>query len=232
MRSLVRGVLVAANMKMRRHRQHPQAQRGRQREAESALRPAGGGQNGRAIHDWTNQDARRTHDITCECAWKSRPRRVSRTPSSAQPTTLVYWLAWTGSGMFAVQLGTGRAWRGRANVFGNSTLFIRAMSGDRQHFLLRDRRLRNWAAMFAVVALVAWVIEFASHLHVSHEAQVSAQSSHFCEMCAGFQAGASTAVLAHTIPKLRPERAREIPARAHLRLQLTHSYRSRAPPRA
>ena len=86
--------------------------------------------------------------------------------------------------------------------------------------------------MFAVVALFAWVIEFATHLHVSHEAQVSAQSSHFCEMCAGFQAGASTAVLAHTIPKLQPERVQETAALPDLRLQLTYSYRSRAPPRA
>lgn len=86
--------------------------------------------------------------------------------------------------------------------------------------------------MFAVVALVAWVIEFSSHLHVSHEAQVSGQVSHFCEMCAGFQAGASTAVRAHTIPRLQPERVQETAALPHPLLQLTHSYRSRAPPHA
>lgn len=120
----------------------------------------------------------------------------------------------------------------RANFYGNSTLSMRAMSRDRQHLLLRSRRLRNWAAMFAVVALVAWVIEFSSHLHASHEAQVSGQTSHFCEMCAGFQAGASAAVLAPTIPKLVPEQVQEIAAVSHPRLQLIYSYRSRAPPRA
>lgn len=86
--------------------------------------------------------------------------------------------------------------------------------------------------MFAVVALVAWVVEIATHLHVSHEAQVSGQSSHFCEMCAGFQAGASTVVLAHTIPKLQPERVQETAALPHPRLQFIYSYRSRAPPHA
>ena len=84
--------------------------------------------------------------------------------------------------------------------------------------------------MFAVVALVAWVIEFSAHLHVSHEAQVAGQVSHFCAMCAAFQAGVSTAARASSIPKLRPERIQEITAPAHPRLQLTYSYRSRAPP--
>jgi hypothetical protein len=106
------------------------------------------------------------------------------------------------------------------------------MPGDRQHFLLRNRRLRNWAAAFAVVALVAWVVEFASHLHVSHEAQLSAQGSHFCEMCASFQAGASTVAVAQSIPKLRPEQLRVVASAPFPRLQLTYSYRSRAPPHA
>jgi hypothetical protein len=106
------------------------------------------------------------------------------------------------------------------------------MTGDRQHLLLRNRRLRNWAATFAVFALVAWVVEFASHLHVNHEAQVAAQGSHFCEMCAAFQAGASTAAVAQTIPKLRPTPLRAVAAAPSPRLQLTYFYRSRAPPYA
>lgn len=75
------------------------------------------------------------------------------------------------------------------------------MPGDRQHLLLRNRRLKNWAAIFAVVALVAWVVEFATHLHVNHEAQLSAQNSHLCEMCAAFQVGASTPAAAQSIPQ-------------------------------
>jgi hypothetical protein len=106
------------------------------------------------------------------------------------------------------------------------------MSGDRQHLLLRNRRLRNWAASFAVVALVAWVVEFASHLHVNHEAQVAAQSSHLCEMCAGFQAGASTPATAQSIPKLQPTPVRSVASAPSPCLQLTYSYRSRAPPYA
>ena len=86
--------------------------------------------------------------------------------------------------------------------------------------------------MLAVVALVAWVIEFASHLHVGHDAQVSGQVSHFCEMCAAFQAGASTVVLSQSLPKLKPERIQVTAALPHLRLQLICSYRSRAPPHA
>jgi hypothetical protein len=104
------------------------------------------------------------------------------------------------------------------------------MPGDRQHLLLRNRRLRNWAAVFAVVALVAWIVEFASHLHVNHEAQVSAQGAHFCEMCAAFQAGAPAAAATHSIPKLRPAEIRAVASAPCLRLQLTYSYRSRAPP--
>jgi hypothetical protein len=106
------------------------------------------------------------------------------------------------------------------------------MSGDRQHLLLRNRCLKNWAVLVAVVALVAWVVEFASHLHVHHEVQLSGQSSHFCEMCASFQAGANTAIVAQSIPKLRPTQARSVASAASLRLQLTYSYRSRAPPHA
>ena len=106
------------------------------------------------------------------------------------------------------------------------------MPGDRQHFLLRRRRLRNWAAAFAVVALVAWVVEFATHLHVMDEAQVAPQGSHFCEMCAAFQAGASAVVVAPSIPKLRPEQLEQSVALPRPRLQLTSSYLSRAPPYA
>ena len=106
------------------------------------------------------------------------------------------------------------------------------MPGDRKHFLLRHRRLRNWAALVAVVALVAWVIEFASHLHVNHEAQLASQGSHFCEMCAAFQAGAGVASAALVVPKLRPLLIRAIAVVSLPRLQLTYSYRSRAPPRS
>jgi hypothetical protein len=104
------------------------------------------------------------------------------------------------------------------------------MFGDRQHFLLHNRRLRNWATVFAVFALVAWVIEFATHLHVNHEAQLSAQGSHLCEMCAGFQAGASAPAAAQSIPKLRPTPVQSVASAPSPRLQLTYSYRSRAPP--
>jgi hypothetical protein len=106
------------------------------------------------------------------------------------------------------------------------------MSGDRQHLLLRHRCLTKWAAAFAVIALVAWIVEFASHLHINHEAKVSAQSSHFCEMCAAFQAGASSAVTVQIIPKLRPVQLRAVAGASVPRLQLTCSYRSRAPPHA
>jgi hypothetical protein len=106
------------------------------------------------------------------------------------------------------------------------------MPGDRQHPLLRNRRLRNWAALVAVVALVAWVVEFATHLHVNHESQLSGQSAHFCEMCAGFQAGASTTAAVQNVPKLRPALARAVASAPSPRLQLTYSYRSRAPPYA
>jgi hypothetical protein len=86
--------------------------------------------------------------------------------------------------------------------------------------------------MFAVVALVAWVVEFASHLHVHHEAQLSGQGSHFCEMCSAFQAGASATAAAPSIPKLRPPLLRAVASVPFPRLQLTYFYRSRAPPYA
>lgn len=106
------------------------------------------------------------------------------------------------------------------------------MPGDRQHLLLRNRRLRNWAAMFAMVALAVWVVEIAAHLHVDHEAQLSGQGSHFCEMCAAFQAGASAPAAAQSIPKLPPTLIPAVASAPSLRLQLTYSYRSRAPPYA
>lgn len=84
--------------------------------------------------------------------------------------------------------------------------------------------------MVAVVALVAWCIEFASHLHVSHEAQASTQGSHFCDMCAAFQAGASADATSPTIPKLRPALVQAIVSTDAPPRQLTYSYRSRAPP--
>jgi hypothetical protein len=110
--------------------------------------------------------------------------------------------------------------------------FTQAMPGDRQHLLRRYGRLRNWAAAIAVVALVAWVIEYSSHLHVDHEAQLSSQGAHFCEMCAAFQAGASAVATAFVVPKLQPLLVRATAAVSFPRLQLTYSYRSRAPPRA
>jgi hypothetical protein len=106
------------------------------------------------------------------------------------------------------------------------------MFGDRQLLLLRHRRLRNWAALVAVFALVAWTVEFATHLHVNHEAQVSGQGSHFCEMCSAFQAGASAPAATHYIPKLQPPLVRAVASVPYPRLQLVHSYRSRAPPHA
>lgn len=106
------------------------------------------------------------------------------------------------------------------------------MSGHRQHLLLRCRRLRNWAALLAVFALVTWVIEIASHLHVTHEVQLSAQGSHFCDMCAGFQAGASASAAPATIPKVQPTPIRAIASVSIPPLRLTYSYRSRAPPHA
>jgi hypothetical protein len=110
--------------------------------------------------------------------------------------------------------------------------FTQAMPGDRQHLLLRHRRLRNWAALIAVVALLAWTVEYASHLHVNQEAQLTSQSSHFCELCAAFEAGASMAATAFVVPKLPPLLIRVIAAVAFPRLQIIYSYRSRAPPRA
>ena len=106
------------------------------------------------------------------------------------------------------------------------------MSGHRHHLLLRHRRLKNWAAVLAMVALVAWVVEIASHLHVHQEVQASAHSTHFCEMCAAFQAGASSSAIAPVIPKLKPEASRIVGSLPNLILPLTHSYRSRAPPLA
>lgn len=114
----------------------------------------------------------------------------------------------------------------------DSIPFTRTMSGDRQHLLLRHRCLKKWAAAFAVVALVAWIVEFASHLHIDHESKVSAQNSHFCEMCAAFQAGASGAATVQIIPKLRPVQLRAVASASFPRLQFTCSYRSRAPPHA
>jgi hypothetical protein len=82
-----------------------------------------------------------------------------------------------------------------------------------------------------VLALVAWCVEFASHLHVN-EVQLSAQGSHFCEMCGAFQAGASASAVPHTFPKLRPAPVLAVASAAIAPLQLTYSYRSRAPPHA
>jgi hypothetical protein len=106
------------------------------------------------------------------------------------------------------------------------------MPGDRQHLLLRNRRLRNWAAIFAMLALVVWVVEIAAHLHVNHDAQLSGQGSQFCEMCSAFQAGASAAAAAQSVPKLLPTLAPAVASAPSPRLQLTYSYRSRAPPSA
>lgn len=86
--------------------------------------------------------------------------------------------------------------------------------------------------MFVVIALVAWAVEFATHLHVNQEVQDSGQDSYFCEMCAAFQAGASNVAAAQKIPQLRSAPARAIASVPSPRLQLTHSYRSRAPPHA
>lgn len=106
------------------------------------------------------------------------------------------------------------------------------MPGDRQHVLLRHRRLRNWAVLVVVFALLAWGIELAAHRHVNQDLHGSAQNSHFCQICAAFQAGATTAAVATSIPKLQPTLTRTVAPLPHPRLQLVLSYRSRAPPHA
>ncbi|MFC4308119.1 hypothetical protein ACFPN2_03405 [Steroidobacter flavus] len=84
----------------------------------------------------------------------------------------------------------------------------------------------------AVVALFAWLLEFATHSHNSDPvSQTSTQSIH-CHVCAGFQAGAgpmpSLPTLEWVAPSFEPIALPEFPPSA----TTVSPYRSRAPPRA
>jgi hypothetical protein len=105
------------------------------------------------------------------------------------------------------------------------------MSGDRKQSVLRHRSLRKWAAMFAIVALTAWLVQFATHLHIDEDLQ-AAQSSHFCAFCAAFAVGAPAPVAVSTVAKLRPTVVSSSLLLIAPGLQRAHFYLSRGPPAA
>jgi hypothetical protein len=84
----------------------------------------------------------------------------------------------------------------------------------------------------AVVALFAWLLEFATHSHSSDaESSTSTQSIH-CHVCTGFQAGAGPTPalppLEWVAPSFEPIALPEFSFSA----STASPYRSRGPPRA
>lgn len=105
------------------------------------------------------------------------------------------------------------------------------MIGTRAH-LPSHRRLRSWAAVVAMIALSAWLFEFSTHVHLNDESKGAAQTSHYCGVCAAFQAGAGAPVVSFSLPIVRSAFAG-----IHVAVPVARSapqlpYRSRAPPRA
>lgn len=84
----------------------------------------------------------------------------------------------------------------------------------------------------AVVALFAWLLEFASHNHNSDSGGSSPSQNIQCHVCAGFQAGAGPAPSLPSIERVAPSfESIELPEFPPSSSTVS-PYRSRAPPRA
>lgn len=198
-------------MKVRGRGQHPQAQRHRQQDAEASLQVARQEWRGWQAHD-SKRSATNSDGTISHCIPDGSPSDI--------PGGSVF-------GVLAEGLTAVLTWHSTRRY---SAYFF--MIGHRKHPVLRERRLINWAAVVAVVALAAWLVEFATHLHIPDEVQASSQVSHYCDLCAAFQAGASVSNAPPVVPKLRPTFAAVSGFLPAPRPQSAHSYRSRAPPQA
>ncbi len=106
------------------------------------------------------------------------------------------------------------------------------MTTPLQHWHCLNQRSRYRFVAIAVVALFAWLLEFATHNHNSDAASSTSTQSIHCHVCAGFQAGAGPAPALPTIewvaPSFEPIALPEFSYSA----STVSPYRSRAPPRA
>ena len=104
------------------------------------------------------------------------------------------------------------------------------MFGNRQHILLRSNCFTKWAVLIAMLAVAAWGIEYAAHLHFEPPAKASGHTPHVCQICVAFQAGAGSPVVATTVQPVPLKPGRVAVAAAAPAHRFIHSYRSRAPP--
>jgi hypothetical protein len=101
-----------------------------------------------------------------------------------------------------------------------------------QHWPRMNHRSRYRFMAIALVALFAWLLEFATHNHSSEVASSTSTQSTHCHVCAGFQAGAAPAPALPTIEWVAPSFEPIALPEFSLPARTVSPYRSRAPPRA
>jgi len=116
-------------------------------------------------------------------------------------------------------------------MFSAATLPIRNAYAARRSGAVQQWTFRQWVAAITVIALLAWLFEFATHLHVpAHEKSAEAATSHLCGFCASFQGGAGpTANTLHITPASAATVTTVVSDSIHL-APVRLAYRSRAPP--
>ncbi|HEY0685232.1 MAG TPA: hypothetical protein VGD45_23035 [Steroidobacter sp.] len=106
------------------------------------------------------------------------------------------------------------------------------MSHLAPHMDWLNRRSRHRLVAIAIFALLAWMLEIATHSHLNDTAGANPVQSIHCQLCSGFQTGAGPIASAASIEWLAEAAPAPLQPELSRSANTTSPYRSRAPPRA
>jgi hypothetical protein len=106
------------------------------------------------------------------------------------------------------------------------------MTTTLQHWHRLNHRTRYRFMAIAVVALFAWLLEFATHSHSSDAASSTSTQNIQCHVCTGFQMGAGPTPALPTLEWVAPSFELTALPEFSPATSTVSPYRSRAPPRA
>jgi len=91
--------------------------------------------------------------------------------------------------------------------------------------------MRKRLAVFASIALVGWLLAFASHIHLPDERAAGKPAPpHSCLFCAVLQPGAGSVAIPQAVTPTQPEWFAAPEPSSLYRASFLAAYRSRAPP--